>query len=115
MRQSIMLQVRSLGPDEHGDMGRETWTDETVLAGSFEPLVGREYFSNAGLPQKDAQADARIRLRLRKGIDPAKHRVVHGEIVYDIISVIYDREKRQTQLMVRARATGQENGSTVNA
>lgn len=115
MRQRITLQRRTLGPDEYGDMGEPVWADEVVLAGSFEPLVGREFWSNSSIPQKDAQADARIRIWLRKGINPAEHRVVYGGIIYDIIAPpIYDRERRQTQLMVKARATGQPDGSTVN-
>lgn len=114
MRQRIILQKKTLAPGRFNEQ-LETWTDEPPLAAAFEPLVGREYWSNSNIPQKDAQADARIRIRLRKDINPAEYRVMYAGITYDIIAPpIYDRERNQTQIMVRARAVDQSNGSTVN-
>ena len=118
MRQKITLQERTLTANDYGEMV-ESWADEAVLCGSFEPLKGQEYFSASQdrqrLPMTVAQVDARIRIRERAGINPADNRVCHGEVVYDIVAVIQDRERRQTQLMVRASALQQPDGSTVNA
>jgi hypothetical protein len=58
--------------------------------------------------------DTRIRIRYRTGLNPAEHRIVHGGIVYDLVSVIQDRPRRQTQLMVKATAVQQPDGSKVN-
>ena len=114
MRQRIVLQKRTMTLGAFNEP-LETWTEEDVMPGSFEPLTGREFWSNSGLPQKDAQADARIRVRLRKGIDPAEHKIVYAGIVYDIVAPpTYDRERRQTHLMVKAMAKQQPNGSKVN-
>ena len=43
-----------------------------------------------------------------------QHGFVHGGVVYDLVAVIQDRERRQTQLMVKAKAVQQPDGSTVN-
>ena len=118
MRQKITLQERTLVENDYGEM-TEKWDDAVVLCGSFEPLKGQEYFSASQdkqrLPMTVAQIDARIRIRERRGVNPADNRVCHGGVVYDIVSVIQDRERRQTQLMVRASALQQTDGSTVNA
>lgn len=115
MRQRIILQkrvVNKIGPGRR----EESWEDVTPLNASVEPLVGREFFrgGSGALPQVQAEVDTRIRIRARKGLNPAEHRIVHGGVVYDLVAVIQDRERRQTQLMVKAKAVQQPDGSTVN-
>lgn len=115
MRQRIILQQRvvsKIGPGRR----EESWEDVTPINASVEPLVGREFFrgGSGALPQVQAEVDTRIRIRYRKGLNPAEHRVVHGGVVYDLVAVIQDRERRQTQLMVKAKAVRQPDGSTVN-
>ena len=118
MRQRITLQARTLTRNEYGEEV-PSWADVVVMCGSFEPLRGSEYFAAGAekekLPQEVARIDARIRIRERQGINPAENRVIHGGIVYDIVSVIQDRERRQTQLMVAARSVEQPDGSRINA
>ena len=115
MRQRIILQKRAMTENGYGEQV-ESWEDVTPLNASVEPLVGRELFSGSNaLPQVQAEVDTRIRIRSRKGLNPAEHRVVHGDVIYDLVAVIQDRERRQTQLMVKAKAVQQEDGSTVNA
>ncbi len=115
MRQRIILQKRKLTENGYGEQV-ESWEDVIPLNASVEPLVGRELFSgsNGALPQVQAEVDTRIRIRSRKGLNPAEHRVVHGDVIYDLVAVIQDRERRQTQLMVKAKAVQQSDGSTVN-
>lgn len=115
MRQRIILQQRvvsKIGPGRR----EESWEDVTPINASVEPLVGREFFrgGSGAPPQVQAEVDTRIRIRYRKGLNPAEHRVVHGGVVYDLVAVIQDRERRQTQLMVKAKAVRQPDGSTVN-
>lgn len=115
MRQRIMLQQRvvsKIGPGRR----EESWEDVTPINASVEPLVGREFFrgGSGALPQVQAEVDTRIRIRYRKGLNPAEHRIVHGGVVYDLVAVIQDRERRQTQLMVKAKAVRQPDGSTIN-
>lgn len=113
MRQRVILQERVLTENPYGE-DVESWRDVTGLNASFEPLVGREFFRANDLPQKQAQIDARIRIRYRKGLDPAKHRIIYDDIVHDLVAVIQDRPRRQTQLMVKATAVQQPDGSKVN-
>ena len=113
MRQRVILQERVLTENPYGE-GVDSWRDVTGMNASFEPLVGREFFRASDLPQKLAQIDARIRIRYRRGLDPAKHRIIYDGIVHDLVAVIQDRPRRQTQLMVKATAVQQPDGSKVN-
>ena len=113
MKHRIFLQKRATTENAYGEQV-ESWEDVTPLNASVEPLVGREFFRSGDLPQKIAEVDTRIRIRFRKGLNPAEHRIVHGGVVYDLVAVIQDRERRQTQLMVKAKAVQQPDGSTVN-
>ena len=115
MRQRIILQQRTMAENAYGEQ-TESWKDVTPINASVEPLVGKEFFrgSAGALPQVQAEVDTRIRIRIRKGLNPAEHRIVHGGVVYDLVAVIQDRERRQTQLMVKAKAVQQPDGSTVN-
>ena len=115
MRQRIILQQRTMTENAYGEQV-ESWEDVTPINASVEPLVGKEFFrgSSGALPQVQAEVDTRIRIRARKGVNPAEHRIVHGGVVYDLVAVIQDRARRQTQLMVKAKAVQQPDGSTVN-
>ncbi len=113
MRQRITLQERVLTENAFGE-AVESWQDVTPLNASVEPLVGRELFRSGGLPQKIAQADSRIRIRRRKGLNPAIHRIVYDGVIYDLLYPLDDRERGQTQLFVRASAVQQPDGSKVN-
>lgn len=115
MRQRIILQKRTMAENPYGEQV-ESWEDVTPINASVEPLIGREFFrsSSGALPQMQAEIDTRIRIRTRNGLNPAEHRIVHGGVVYDLVAVIQDRARRQTQLMVKAKAVQQPDGSTVN-
>ena len=113
MKHRIFLQKRATTENAYGEQV-ESWEDVTPLNASVEPLVGREFFRSGDLPQKIAEVDTRIRIRFRKGLNPAEHRILYGGIVYDLVAVIPDRERRQTQLMVKATAVQQPDGSKVN-
>jgi SPP1 family predicted phage head-tail adaptor len=116
MKQRVILQKRVLVNDAF-NAPFESWEFVAGLRASVEPLVGREFFASGtgALPQKQAQIDMRIRIRYRKGLNPAEHRIVYGGVVYDLVAVIQDRERRQTQLMVTASSVQQPDGGKVNA
>lgn len=113
MRNRIQLQSRIFNKNEYGE-AIETWEDGPILASSFEALRGSEFFRRGDLPQHIAEIDARIRIRFRRGLNPADNRVVYAGVVYDIQAILPDRSRNQMQLMVKARATGQPDGSKVN-
>lgn len=113
MRHRILLQKRGMTDNPYGEPV-ESWQDVTPLNASVEPLVGREFFRGSDLPQKIAEVDTRIRIRSRKGLNPAEHRILYDGVVYDLVAVIPDRERGQTQLMVKATAVQQPDGSKVN-
>jgi SPP1 family predicted phage head-tail adaptor len=114
MRQRIVLQKRFF-VESGGAEPLEEWQDVAELNGSVEPLKGREFFRGGNdLPQKIAEVDTRIRIRYCQGLNPAEHRIIHGGIVYDLQAVIHDRRNHQTQLMVKATAVQQPDGSKVN-
>ena len=105
MKQRILLQERALTENAYGEKV-ESWNDLTFLNASFEPLKGQEFFKRNDLPQKIAQVDTRIRIRYRKGLNPAEHRIIYGGAVHDIVAVIHDRRNGQTQLMVKSADGG---------
>ena len=113
MKNRIILQKRTMNANVYGEL-IETWEEVTALRASVEPLVGQEFFGSGDLPQKIAEVDTRIRIRYRKGLNPAEHRIVYGGVVYDLAAVIHDRGRGQTQLMVKATAVQQLDGSTIN-
>ena len=113
MREMLVLQVRKLTPNEFNEL-EESWDTLAVVNGSYEPLRGQELWSSQNVPQRNAQVEVRIRIRMRRGLSPAENRVVYGGVVHDVLAVIHDRKHGQTQLMVRAVATEQPNGGTVN-
>lgn len=113
MRNRVTLQERVLTENAYGEQ-EETWNDVLTLCASFEPLKGQEFFKSGDLPQTVAEVDARVRIRYRKGLDPARHRIVFDGVVHDLVAVIADRGRGQTQLMVKAVSVQQSDGSRVN-
>lgn len=107
------MQARVLEQNQYGE-AVESWLDGPTLCASFEPLKGGEYWKGQNMPQTAAQVEARIRIRFRNGISPSDNRVKHGGIIYDVKSVLHDRKRRETQLMVTAWAEQQQDGSKVN-
>ena len=113
MRGLVTLQERVLTENPYGE-AVESWQDVTDMCCSMEPLKGQEFFKGSDLPQKVAEIDSRIRIRYRRGLDPANHRIVYDGVVYDLVAVIPDRNRRQTQLMVKATAVQQPDGGAIN-
>lgn len=117
MRNKAILQRRVvIGEDDYCGPVFD-WEDVTELRCSVEPLKGQEFFggvSAGNLPQRVAEVDSRIRIRYRRDLNPAEHRIVYGGVAYDLVAVIHDRKRGQTQLMVKASAIQQADGSTVN-
>ncbi|RYF44377.1 MAG: head-tail adaptor protein [Comamonadaceae bacterium] len=76
-----------------------TWTPVATVWASVEPISGREYVA---MLAAQSEVIARIRIRWRPGITNAM-RVLHGDTVYNIKSVIDTRSARlELVLMCRA-------------
>ena len=117
LKHKAVLQRRIFVGEDEYCMPIPDWEDVTVLRCSFEHLKGREFFAgmgNNGVPQRIAEVEARVRIRERKGLDPANHRLVFGGVNYNIVAIIPDYNRRQTQLMVKAIASDQDDGASVN-
>jgi SPP1 family predicted phage head-tail adaptor len=91
----------------------DAWVDDAVLWASVEPLRGDEFFKGH-LPQAQATVDTRMRIRHRNGLNPATNRIIYQGVVYGLIAVLADNQRKEMQLMVKAAAVQQPDGSTVN-
>lgn len=83
LRHRITIQMAVESSNTFGEV-EKTWQDVATVWASIEPLRGREYFDSQ---QINAEVTTRIRIRYRPGIKP-KMRVVYGERIFDIQSVI---------------------------
>jgi len=113
-RQRITLQrLEWSGGTSYGEKV-PAWIDDVSLWAMVAPLKGNEFFTQSSIPQVEGRVEARIRIRHRKGLDPATVRVKHGHVIYDVLAVIQDVRNYETQLMVRARELDQGDGGAVN-
>jgi len=92
LRHRITIQQPVESSNTFGEV-EKTWQDIATVWASIEPLRGREYFDSQ---QINAEVTTRIRIRYRPGIKP-KMRVVYGERIFDIQSVI-DVEERHKEI-----------------
>lgn len=92
LRHRITIQQPVESSNTFGEV-EKTWQDVATVWASIEPLRGREYFDSQ---QINAEVTTRIRIRYRPGIKP-KMRVVYGERIFDIQSVI-DVEERHKEI-----------------
>lgn len=113
-RHKLVLLKRTLTQDPVSGQGLEHWTEQPPIHGSVEYLRGGELWAAGGVPQRQAQTEARIRIRSRRGLNPADYRLRWGPTVFDIQAVIPDHAHREIQLLVRARKSGQPQGGEVN-
>lgn len=113
LRHKVFILRRKLLKDGYGGVV-EKWEKDGPIFASVEPLRASEYFKQSAIPEVEAQVEARIRVRFRRGLDPAAIRVQHGPTVYDVLGVIPDGQNYETQLMVKARALDQDQGEAVN-
>jgi len=93
LRHRITIQQPIEIRNEVGEVIQSAWQDFTTVWAAIEPLRGREYFD---AQQINAEVTSRIRIRYRPGIKP-KMRVVYGERIFDIQSVI-DVEERHKEI-----------------
>ncbi|MGB9780623.1 phage head closure protein [Caldanaerobacter sp.] len=92
LRHRITIQQPVESSNTFGEV-EKTWQDVATVWASIEPLRGREYFNSQ---QINAEVTTQIRIRYRPGIKP-KMRVVYGERIFDIQSVI-DVEERHKEI-----------------
>jgi len=97
LRQRVIIQYKVVSQDGFGQE-QITWTELATVWASVEPLTGREYMEGR---QEAAEVSTRIRIRHRSGVEP-EQRVVHGSIVYNILSVLHvESGQREIVLMCR--------------
>ena len=114
MRHRVTIQKRTLVPDGPYGETKEVWEDDVTIWASLEPLKGTEYFNAQDVAQRVAAVEARMCIRPRAGLNPAENRVVHKGLTYDIVSILGDNWDKDMQLMVKAAALAQTDGSTIN-
>lgn len=93
LRHRITIQQLIETRNELGEIIEQSWQDFATVWAAVEPLNGREYFNSQ---QINAEITTRIRIRYRAGIKP-NMRVVYGERIFDIQSVI-DIEERHAEM-----------------
>lgn len=70
-RHRIVFQLKTQTQDTfNAEVG--TWADSFTVWGAFEPVGSREFPMAF---KRHEETTARFRIRYRKGIDPAKHRI----------------------------------------
>jgi|GEM_PF-6238369 len=112
LKHKIILLERQEQRDSYGGV-KFTWSEGPSLYARVYILKGDEEF-NRLFPQTVASVQARIKIRRRNGLDPARNRIKHGRTVYDILAVVQDIDNKETQLLCVAKATMQESGGGVN-
>ena len=101
LRHSVILQRQTSTKNELGEFV-DTWTTLATRKVSIEPINGREYWQQSG---EHAEVTTRIRLRYDASVSTLKphDRVLHGDVVYDIHSVIRPRETALELVLMCAR------------
>lgn len=68
-----------------------TWIDYVSVWAAIEPASGTTYYA---AKQAESATDGRVRIRYRTGIKPTM-RILHGERVLNIVSIIQPKENRR--------------------
>lgn len=98
LRHRVIIQEYREIVDQYGTPIDQGWQDVCTVWAAVEPIQGREYIL---LQNTQSELTARIRIRYRPGIKPAM-RVVYGQRVFDIQSVI-DPEERHIELQLMCK------------
>jgi len=112
LKHKIILLEREEQVDDYGGVNF-TWKDGPTLYARVYILKGDEEFDRL-FPQVTASVQARIKIRRRNGLDPARNRIKHGRTIYDILAVVQDIDNKETQLLCAAKDIQQEEGGGVN-
>ena len=90
LRQTVDVKRRSTEKNSFGETVDE-WVTIVTRRADIEPLSGKEYFANSG---EDTNVTTRIRLRWEDAVADIspKDQIHHGTVIYNIKSVINQRE-----------------------
>lgn len=113
-RHKITLLKRKLTKNSMGE-AVETWEEVGVLRGAVKFLRGHETWRGPNVSERQAQTEAQVNIRHRRGLNPADFRVVYGPTTFDLQAVIEDEGHHTLQLMLKAHEAQQEPGGQVNA
>ena len=94
LKHRIIIQTFSESKNDFGE-GVKSWNDYATAYASITPLSAKEYFK-AGV---QAEATHKVELRYIDGIKP-KMRVLYGERIFDIESVINIREENRVLQLI---------------
>ena len=96
MRYRITLQI----PTDETDMyanPKEEWTDFKEVWADIVPVSGREYFA---AEQAMSETQYKIYIRYLDGVTQ-KMRILHGDVAYEILTVLGDKRSGMLTLMVK--------------
>ena len=96
MRYRIKLQI----PTDETDMyanPKDEWTDFKEVWADIVPVSGREYFA---AEQAMSETQFKIYIRYIDGVTQ-KMRVLHGNVAYEILTVLGDKRSGMLTLMVK--------------
>ena len=96
MRYRIKLQI----PTDETDMyanPKDEWTDFKEVWADMVPVSGREYFA---AEQAMSETQFKIYIRYLDGVTQ-KMRILHGNVAYEILTVLGDKRSGRLTLMVK--------------
>ena len=96
MRYRITIEQNCGNQDEYGNITNE-WIDVCTVWADIVPLSGREYLA---AEQNMSETQFKIYIRYREGVT-AKMRVLEGNHVYELLSVLGNRRSGMLTLMAK--------------
>lgn len=105
LRHRIKLQAFTTTVDPDTGYRDKAWVDVAELRAKVAPLSGREFLAAAAT---QSAVTARITIRHRAGVTN-NHRILHGETIYNIESVLPDANSGKEHLTLMC-STGVNDG-----
>lgn len=96
MRYRITIQFPSDTVDDYGN-AIDSWQDLTTVWADIVPINGREYLTAS---QATSETQYKIYIRYMDGIN-AKMRVIHNDILFEILAVLGDKRSGMLTLMCK--------------
>jgi SPP1 family predicted phage head-tail adaptor len=84
LNQTVSIQARPGTKDGYGQLV-DDWSEVATRRASVEPLNGKEFFAAAG---ENTEISVRVRLRYEPGLVDETMRLVVGDLILDVESII---------------------------
>ena len=95
LKQSIIIQEVVHTQNSYGEPN-EQWVTFWACQASVEPVMGRKYYANL---QDNSEITAEIRIRYKANTS-ARMRILHGDDIYDIKSVINPHSENKELILM---------------